>query len=172
MTLRAAGQAWYQTVLAPRWRIVCLLPSAGLRLILGLLVANAIIGALPVAFILASSALVGKVPAAVASGAGSSAARPGGAGWSCRAPCASARSRRTDRTGRGSGGSRGGPEALPVPPRNGTGTGTCSGCRRARGCRGSAPRSRPRTKNRSGSARAQTLPDLHCHPASSGGSTG
>jgi ATP-binding cassette, subfamily B, bacterial len=73
MTLHAAGQAWHQAVLAPRWKIVRLLPSAGPALIAGLLVANAIIGSLPVAFILTTSALVGHVPAAVASGVGSSA---------------------------------------------------------------------------------------------------
>ena len=52
-------------------RIVALLPSAGRRLLAALLAVNLVLGALPVVFIVATSLMIGRVPAAVAGGVGS-----------------------------------------------------------------------------------------------------
>jgi ATP-binding cassette subfamily B protein len=73
--MRVSGplHAWYQTVVVPRWNILRLLPAAGARLISALVVVNVGLGLLPVAFIFATSSLVGEVPAAVSSGVGSEA---------------------------------------------------------------------------------------------------
>lgn len=67
----AAVTTWYQTVIAPRIEIARLLPSAGTRLIVILVVTNGLIGILPVAFVFATSELIGAVPAAVRGGTNS-----------------------------------------------------------------------------------------------------
>lgn len=64
---RAVGRWWSEAVRA-RIRIIRAIPSAGLALALALLVTNVVLGLLPVAFIVATSVLVGQVPEAVAAG--------------------------------------------------------------------------------------------------------
>jgi ATP-binding cassette, subfamily B, bacterial len=56
---------------AARLRVLRLLPAAGPRLVLGSLALSLLGGAMPVAFILATSAVVGRVPGAVDHGLGS-----------------------------------------------------------------------------------------------------
>ena len=58
-------------VLSSYLRIVALLPSAGRRLLGALLVVNLLLGVLPVTFVVATSLMIGRVPAAVAGGIGS-----------------------------------------------------------------------------------------------------
>ena len=58
-------------VLRSYLRIVALLPSAGRRLLTALLAVNLLLGVLPVAFVVATSLMIGRVPAAVAGGVGS-----------------------------------------------------------------------------------------------------
>lgn len=52
-------------------RIVALLPSAGRPLLAALLGVNVLLGVLPVVFVVATSVMIGRVPAAVAGGVGS-----------------------------------------------------------------------------------------------------
>ena len=59
--------------ITPRWFIVRQLPMAGAGLVTLLGVVNIALGVLPVAFVVASSVLVGRVPAAVQHGLGSAA---------------------------------------------------------------------------------------------------
>ena len=54
-------------------RIVALLPSAGRPLLIALLGVNVVLGAVPVVFVVATSVMIGRVPAAVAGGVGSAA---------------------------------------------------------------------------------------------------
>ncbi|MEO8180787.1 MAG: ABC transporter ATP-binding protein [Deltaproteobacteria bacterium] len=63
----------YRAAVVPRLQIVRLLPSAGAGLVTMLALVNVIVGLLPVGFILATGALIGRVPAAVTGGYGSAA---------------------------------------------------------------------------------------------------
>jgi ATP-binding cassette, subfamily B, bacterial len=53
---------------AVRWRIARLLPRAGWPLVIAAAVNNLVLGALPVAFVVATSVMVGRVPSAVRAG--------------------------------------------------------------------------------------------------------
>ncbi|WP_315097062.1 ATP-binding cassette domain-containing protein [uncultured Cellulomonas sp.] len=66
-------RSWYRTAVVPRGVIVRLLPTAGPGLVVGLTALNLLLGLLPVAFVLATSVVVGQVPAAVDGGTGSAA---------------------------------------------------------------------------------------------------
>lgn len=59
---------WHRAAVLPRLQITRLLPSAGAGLIVALVAINIMLGLLPVAFMLATSVLVGQVPAAVSAG--------------------------------------------------------------------------------------------------------
>ncbi|ROP35009.1 ABC transporter ATP-binding protein [Saccharothrix texasensis] len=69
--LRATWTNWVDEAVRPRLRIARLLPSGGEALVVSLVVLNVLLGLLPVAFVLATSVLVGEVPAAVGGGVGS-----------------------------------------------------------------------------------------------------
>jgi ATP-binding cassette, subfamily B, bacterial len=62
---------WCRSALEPRLQILRLLPCAGPALIVALVVVNVALGLLPAAFILATSVLMERVPAAVSGGPGS-----------------------------------------------------------------------------------------------------
>ncbi len=62
-----------RTIAGAYLRIVRLLPSAGWPLLIATLVVDVILGVLPVTFIVATSVVIGRVPAAVAGGVGSAA---------------------------------------------------------------------------------------------------
>ncbi|MBO3102444.1 ABC transporter ATP-binding protein [Cellulomonas fengjieae] len=66
-------RSWYRSAVVPRAGILRLLPSAGPALVLGLALLDVVLGLLPVAFVLATSVVVGQVPAAVDGGTGSAA---------------------------------------------------------------------------------------------------
>ncbi|TDB75479.1 ABC transporter ATP-binding protein [Micromonospora sp. KC723] len=69
---------WWNTALAElasRWSIVRILPRAGTGSVAGLAVINVLLGALPVVFVVATSAVLGRVPEAVGGGSGSPAWR-------------------------------------------------------------------------------------------------
>ena len=66
-------RSWYRSAVLPRRDIARLLPSAGTGLVVGLVVLDVVLGLLPVAFVLATSVVVGQVPAAVDGGTGSAA---------------------------------------------------------------------------------------------------
>jgi len=53
------------------WRIAVLLPGAGRGLLAGALCVNVLLGLLPLVFIVATSVMIGRVPAAVSAGVGS-----------------------------------------------------------------------------------------------------
>jgi ATP-binding cassette, subfamily B, bacterial len=53
------------------WRIAVLLPGAGRGLLAGALCVNVLLGLLPLVFIVATSVMIGRVPAAVGAGVGS-----------------------------------------------------------------------------------------------------
>ncbi|MEU4446698.1 ABC transporter ATP-binding protein [Actinosynnema sp. NPDC050801] len=71
--LRATWANWVDEAVRPRLRIARLLPSGGVGLVVFLAVLNLVLGLLPVAFVLATSMLIGEVPAAVGGGVGSAA---------------------------------------------------------------------------------------------------
>lgn len=62
---------FYGTAVTPRLRVLRLLPLAGAPLIAVLVLVNLALGLLPVAFILAASAIVGRAPAAIMYGTNS-----------------------------------------------------------------------------------------------------
>jgi ATP-binding cassette subfamily B protein len=66
-------RSWYRSAVLPRVGIARLLPSAGAGLVVGLALLDVVLGLLPVAFVLATSVVVGQVPAAVDGGTGSAA---------------------------------------------------------------------------------------------------
>jgi ATP-binding cassette subfamily B protein len=59
------------TLVAARWNIAVLTPRGGAGLTAAIAVINVVLGALPVAFVVAASVVVGRVPAAVHDGTGS-----------------------------------------------------------------------------------------------------
>src|SRR6185437_6616872 len=59
-------------LLAPRWHIARLMPLAGRRLVAAAALLDVVLGLLPVVFVAATSVLLGRVPAAVRAGIGSS----------------------------------------------------------------------------------------------------
>ena len=63
--------AWVASAVAPRIAIVRLLPQAGWPLATAIIVLNLVAGALPVAFVVATSVMIGRVPAAVDGGVSS-----------------------------------------------------------------------------------------------------
>ncbi len=67
----ATWRAWRDTAVRPRLLVFRLLPLAGRGLVAGVLVVNVALGLLPVAFLVATSAVVGQVPTAVTGGVGS-----------------------------------------------------------------------------------------------------
>lgn len=71
--IRAAFAAWHRAAVVPRSKIARLLPSAGAALIGGLVALNVALGLLPVAFILATSVMLGGIPAAMSGGTRSAA---------------------------------------------------------------------------------------------------
>ncbi|NUT52477.1 MAG: ABC transporter ATP-binding protein [Saccharothrix sp.] len=71
--LRGTWARWVDEAVRPRLRIVRLLPSGGTGLVVFLALLNLVLGLLPVAFVVATSVLVGEVPAAVAGGVGGAA---------------------------------------------------------------------------------------------------
>lgn len=68
---RARLDEWRSSALLPRLQVLKLLPAAGIGLISALVVINLILGLMPVAFIITTSLLIGRVPAAVTGGIGS-----------------------------------------------------------------------------------------------------
>ncbi|GEK22007.1 ABC transporter ATP-binding protein [Cellulomonas xylanilytica] len=66
-------RSWYRSAVVPRFVIARLLPTAGGGLVAALLLLDVVLGLLPVAFVLATSVVVGQVPAAVDGGTGSAA---------------------------------------------------------------------------------------------------
>lgn len=64
-------RTWYTAAVAPRISILRLLPTAGPTLVATLMMLNVALGLLPVAFVVATSIVVGQVPAAVTGGIGS-----------------------------------------------------------------------------------------------------
>lgn len=69
------ARASWARVVAPRWRIAKLTPAAGRTLTAGCVLLSAVRGTLPVVFVVATSALLGNVPAAVRGGTSSPAWR-------------------------------------------------------------------------------------------------
>lgn len=69
--LAARWRTWRDTAVRPRLLVFRLLPLAGRGLVLAVLVVNVALGVLPVAFLVATSAVVGQVPTAVTGGVGS-----------------------------------------------------------------------------------------------------
>jgi ATP-binding cassette, subfamily B, bacterial len=69
--MRAIWAAYRADAITPRWYVVRQLPLAGLPLVLLLGFVNLLLGVLPVGFVIASSVVVGRVPAAVSGGSGS-----------------------------------------------------------------------------------------------------
>ena len=70
-TLRETWRTWVDTAVRPRLLVVRLLPLAGRGLVAAVLAVDIALGLLPVAFLVATSVVVGQVPAAVADGLGS-----------------------------------------------------------------------------------------------------
>ena len=62
---------WWAEAVRPRVLIARLIPRAGRPLVAGLLLVNVVLGVAPVAFVVASSIVIGSVPDAVAGGVGS-----------------------------------------------------------------------------------------------------
>ncbi|MDQ2586722.1 multidrug ABC transporter permease [Saccharothrix yanglingensis] len=71
--VRATWSHWVDEAVRPRLRIIRLMPSGGVGLVVFLAVLNIVLGLSPVAFVVATSVLIGEVPAAVAGGVGSAA---------------------------------------------------------------------------------------------------
>lgn len=69
--LRGTWRTWVDTAVRPRLLVVRLLPLAGRGLVAAVLAVDVALGLLPVAFLVATSVVVGQVPAAVAGGTGS-----------------------------------------------------------------------------------------------------
>lgn len=63
-----AAPATVRQAVASRWRIARLVPRAGWGLVLATVGCNLLLGALPVGFIVGTSVMLGRVPAAVAAG--------------------------------------------------------------------------------------------------------
>ncbi len=66
--LRKTWTEWVSSAVIPRVAIVRLLPVAGRGLVVAIIIANLVAGALPVAFVIATSVVIGRVPGAVAGG--------------------------------------------------------------------------------------------------------
>lgn len=66
-------QTWFDAAVLPRIRIARLLPTGGPWLVMDLLVINLLLGLAPVGFVIGTSVVVGRVPAAVVEGAGGAA---------------------------------------------------------------------------------------------------
>ncbi|WP_291802134.1 hypothetical protein [Cellulomonas sp.] len=64
-------RTWHTAAVVPRISILRLLPTAGPALVATLIMLNLVLGLLPVAFVVATSIVVGHVPAAVTGGVGS-----------------------------------------------------------------------------------------------------
>lgn len=69
--MRQRWRTWADEALRARWRIIRLLPAAGRPLLVLLAVVDLVAGLLPVAFVLFSSIVIGRVPGAVEHGTGS-----------------------------------------------------------------------------------------------------
>jgi len=69
--MRQAWSGWVESAVRPRIAIARLVPVAGLGLVVTLVAMNLAVGALPVAFVVATSVVIGRVPAAVEGGVGS-----------------------------------------------------------------------------------------------------
>lgn len=61
---------WWGEAVGQRIAVLRILPLAGRGLVAALLAEDVVLGLLPVAFVVAASAVVGQVPAAVAGGTG------------------------------------------------------------------------------------------------------
>ncbi len=66
-----AFRAWFAAVVGPRVAIAKLTPTGGAGVVTALAALNVVLGLLPIAFLLATSVLIGRVPAAVRDGVGS-----------------------------------------------------------------------------------------------------
>ncbi|XKK38554.1 hypothetical protein HFP72_29285 [Nocardiopsis sp. ARC36] len=71
---RPGVERWWDEAVLARVRIIRAIPSTGPALASALLLVNVVLGVLPVAFVVATSVVIGQVPAAVAAGWGH---RPG-----------------------------------------------------------------------------------------------
>lgn len=69
--LRSRAGQWYGEAVVPRWRILRQFPTVGPALLAPMVLVSLALGVLPVVFVLVSSMLVGRIPAAVAQGVGS-----------------------------------------------------------------------------------------------------
>lgn len=70
-TVRERLATYWDAAVMARVRIVRILPLAGKGLVAGITVINVILGLLPIAFIIATAEMIGRVPAAVDAGLGS-----------------------------------------------------------------------------------------------------
>ncbi|MEU0238362.1 ABC transporter ATP-binding protein [Nocardiopsis sp. NPDC006198] len=70
---RPGVERWWDEAVLARVRIIRAIPSTGPALASALLLVNVVLGVLPVAFVVATSVVIGQVPAAVAAGVGSQA---------------------------------------------------------------------------------------------------
>ncbi|MFJ9554379.1 ABC transporter ATP-binding protein [Nocardiopsis sp. NPDC101807] len=66
-------ERWWEEAVLARVRVIRAIPSTGPALASALLLVNVVLGLLPVAFVVATSVVIGQVPAAVAAGVGSQA---------------------------------------------------------------------------------------------------
>ncbi|MDP9416374.1 MAG: ABC transporter ATP-binding protein, partial [Actinomycetota bacterium] len=66
-----ALRAWFAAVIGPRVAIAKLTPTGGAGVVTALTALNVVLGVLPIAFLLATSVLIGRVPAAIHAGVGS-----------------------------------------------------------------------------------------------------
>ncbi len=69
--MRGRWKTWSDEALRARWLVVRLLPGAGWPLLVLVTVVDLVTGLLPVAFVVLTSRVIGKVPGAVAHGVGS-----------------------------------------------------------------------------------------------------
>ena len=65
---RAAVMAWYDEAVRPRWAVARITPQAGVGVVSALVAVNVLLGLAPVVFVVATSHVIGRVPAAVAAG--------------------------------------------------------------------------------------------------------
>jgi len=71
--IAAKADAWFEAAVVPRVEIAKMVPRVGWALAGPLILANIVAGALPVAFVVATSVVIGRVPAAVEAGVPSAA---------------------------------------------------------------------------------------------------
>ena len=71
--MRETWQNWVERAFIARIEVIRMVPRAGWSLVVPLVTMNALAGAIPVAFVVATSVMIGRVPAALEGGIGSAA---------------------------------------------------------------------------------------------------